>query len=480
MSFRRFPVFISTFSFWLLLAWNMTHGFRPTTTTSWIGALHRTSPTKITSLFYQANATADLPDTGTHVVRGSDAIGTSIPVIGPLYHPLPLVIGTTFWLDPPTPLQWKTLEVCVDAWKDRHGDLATLDAAPLVAVLEKDSQLAVIAAILGYQSSTTTSTADGPRLDTWDAASFRESLAGLTTVPYYKDTAKVRLLCIGRAKLSDYWQMTATNHPPGSQEDIIDHTWEENDERGPSHNTEPVLMATMQLILDTSTTRQIKASEFGSMSSPVHALSQLSMWSSRLSFLHNDRQKLAQGIQAIQTRLELLSEEWQDWDGIGTLYDDSVHLSGKKEKRCHNMPQDCVLRDQENLSPQILYSNALSPEAARLLTLENYGLGTTSSAYCDLHTLTKVLLEILKPYYSPKYTSTEEFEYCLFSWVAMQSLIPFLHGTRELNLALTSSNTVDRMHLLYEFMSAHKEALKELATAKSKELRDCGEECDVF
>jgi hypothetical protein len=66
----------------------------------------------VTSLFYQLNSTND---------RSSETGGTqppsayTIPVIGPLLNQPPMLMGATVWLDPPTPLQWKTIEVCVDA-----------------------------------------------------------------------------------------------------------------------------------------------------------------------------------------------------------------------------------------------------------------------------------------------------------------------------------------------------------------------------
>ena len=140
---------------------------------------------------------------------------TFIPVIGPLLNTAPLLIGGTLWLDPPTPLQWKTIEVCVEAAasskkaKGANTDLdgiATIDAAPLVAVVQAGSNVASIAAIVGY-STIKESSSSGRRLDTFDSASLRESLASLlssATTPFYTETSKVRLLCIGRAKLSDF------------------------------------------------------------------------------------------------------------------------------------------------------------------------------------------------------------------------------------------------------------------------------------
>ncbi len=444
---------------------------------------HYTSPTcGSTSLFYQTNATDDFPDTSNRI---SEATTLSIPVIGPLLNTLPLVMGATLWLDPPTPLQWKTLEVCVDALKDKQMGFATIDAAPLVAVLQEGSELASIAVIVGYQRTT-----DAPRLDTLDSASLRESLAGLSNTPFYQESAKVRLLCIGRARLSNFFTMECNAdevsfaNNAGTRTHGRDHDEAEDDPIVTTSAIDPVLMAHMQLILDTSTTRDVNGNEFGSHCSPVHALSHLSILTSRIGFLHRDRQKLVQGIQAVQTRLQMLSQEWQDWDGIGNLYENTQHANSAFDPNAefHSKLTDMLRLTEGTIDGASLITNAkpLSPKAARLLELNNLGLGSTPSAYCDLQSMTLVLMELLKTYYSPERFETEEFEYSLYSWVALQSTMEYLQGTNEYRAVLAASNTMDRMDLVYESMNSHKDALKELAIAKSQELRDCGEECDLF
>ena len=87
-------------------------------------------------------------------------------------------------------------------------------------------------------------------------------------------------------------------------------------------------------------------------------------------------------------------------------------------------------------------------------------------------------MELLQAYYSPERTQTEEFEYSLFSWVALQSIMEYHHDTTT--TALAASNTIDRMETIYTIMMSHVEALRELVLAKSKELHDCGEECDAM
>lgn len=424
-----------------------------------------------------------------------------IPLIGPLFQAPPLIIGANAWLDPPTPLQWKTIEVCVDACQESNGVdatiaagvMATIDAAPLVAVLQEASEYATIAAIVGYKARSTS----GTQVDTFDTASLRESLAGLSTSPFFKDGVKVRLLGIGRAKLSNLiakedqgdGQLTERNDSPTATEGD-EFLLEEH----PFHETvrEPVMMAKMTLILDSSIRGGDgkTSQDFGRrFSSPVHAINKLSTWASRIGFLHQDRQKLVQGIQAVQARLEMLSEEWQDWDGIGdiyegpegsqgtTRYDPNAAFQSKINDLLEAVPAPSRGSDPNDAG--FSQSKVLSPRAAMCLEMENFGLGSTPSAYSDLQALTTVMQERLCSYYSPDRVQTEEFEYSLFSWVALQSLMACLPRT-EIRNAMESTNTGERLEMIYDSMLVHKESLRDLANAKGQELRDCGEECDIF
>ena len=91
-------------------------------------------------------------------------------------------------------------------------------------------------------------------------------------------------------------------------------------------------------------------------------------------------------------------------------------------------------------------------------------------------------MELLGAYYSPERSETEEFEYSLYSWVALQSTMEFLrcHQQGYVPSLLAATNTVDQMNQVYHAMLEHKQALQELAIAKSQELRACGEECELF
>ena len=80
-----------------------------------------TKTTTTTSLFY-TNYTEFIAANDLSTTRGA----LEIPVIGPLLNvPKPLIIGESMWLDPPTPLQWKTIEVCVEAQQKRNGSTTT-------------------------------------------------------------------------------------------------------------------------------------------------------------------------------------------------------------------------------------------------------------------------------------------------------------------------------------------------------------------
>lgn len=430
-----------------------------------------------------------------------------IPIIGPLFNKAPLIIGASLWLDPPTPLQWKTIEVCVDTLttesngvQERNAiignsafpNMATIDAAPLVAVLQEDSDFATIAAIVGYKSAVLDDEG-ASQLDTFDSTSLRESLAGLSTTPFYKDGTKVRLLGIGRAKLFDFYayeadegneyeadeklqfesQATASSAISTSSNNAsgVEDEYEKGliDEACDSRNSvrEPVLMARMTLILD-GLLKPDEKDEYSRYSSPVHLVNKLSMWASRIAFLHEDRQKLVQSLHAATSRLEILSNQLEDLDGIGDLF----------QEQCEAIDRP-PLSTKNCWGSQHSTSLMVSNEAARLLEIDNFGMGSTSSAYSALNAMSRVLTERLQIYYSPERVDTEEFEYSMFSWVALQSLMDFLPKS-SIQLAMSSTNSVERMSMLYDAMCSHKELLLELVRAKEQELRACGEECDLF
>ncbi|KAG7358747.1 hypothetical protein IV203_015336 [Nitzschia inconspicua] len=423
------------------------------------------------SLFY-TNYTLQVDAHQMHRTESSSRT-LEIPVIGPLLNvPKPLIIGESMWLNPPTPLQWKTIETCVEAQKlsiehqqsntpttDRPNDttvhthslenMATIDQSPLVAVLHKDGKdFATIAAIVGIV------TKEGS-IDTTSAESFRESLAMLHT-PYYSDHSRVRLVGIGRAKLTNF----VVRHPNENEgDDTLIH--------------EPLLMAQMELLLDSN--------EHGKASSPVHALNRLSMLTSRIRFLHQDRQQIVRGLQAAQARLEMAMEDWQDYDGIGAVFagqDDPLGRENENSNVDLQMTLHSFLQEfnQDTNTDHMASSRPLTPTAAMCLTMDNFGLGVSPTAYADLMPMSEFLVERLQPFYSPQRWDTEEFAYEAFSWVALESL-KFYLPSETISEALQSSNTYQRLEVLYHAMMNHKQDLTVLAKAKSQELLDCGEEC---
>ena len=441
-----------------------------------------------------------------------------IPVIGPFFNAPPLIVGATHFLNSPTPMQWKTIEFCVESMHQHQSDeqenaIATIQAAPLIAVRTQNSDMATLAAIVGISNAGNTDPDDDDsNLDTTDSTSLQESLTRISRQQrqqdgssssslMYNDNVRVRFRGIGRAKLKDF---ASISFPISADDD--------ND----VYEQDQILVADVQLVLDELKKKISNKNDRydddypNKQASPVHSINELSMWTSRVEFLHTDRQKLVRGLQAAQTRLDCASTQWKDYDGIGTIFEDA---SGNDE--CNIGDNDAsneelrefiemTMKDEDDNEEwwKLESSIQLAEETLRVSKLNNYGLGTTSSAHSSLQSLSKGVIKQLEPYYKPDRIESEEFYYCIMSWVALQSLSYFYYGsgtiTKEV-LAGSSSptalnthyskiksiieccNTIDRMTQIYDDMLSHKQTLQELAKAKSRELRNCGEECtDLF
>jgi hypothetical protein len=393
-----------------------------------------------------------------------------IAIIGPLLNlNAPPIIGSSIVLDPPTPLQWRTIEASVEAHHSMNADsatanemqltitsdrlnlntMATTDKSPLVAVLHHGAKdYAIIAAIVGIV------TKKDVKIDTSDAESFRESIASSTSI-YYSDLSLVRLMAVGRGKLS-----------------LFNNKYLEDKE-----DDSPILVARMELLLDSN--------ENGKKpTSPVHALNRLSTYAQRINFLHKDRQRIVRWLQAAQSRLEIAMGTWEDWDNIGSLNNEFKTTTAKlveedtKETFLNEFLEEYDYKQKDAHSTPTR-SLPLSPNAARCTELDNYGL-TTSSAYVDLTSMSKVLLEKLEHFYSPTRLETEDFEYECLSWCALQSLQIYLSPSEIHDALYICTNTCERLEILYHAMIKHKRDLHEIAQAKSTELMNCGEECDLF
>ena len=413
-----------------------------------------------------------------------------IPILGPLLDiQKPVIVGDSIWLHP-TPLQWQAVEASVSAqhggtirnWKSGTVSevdevetihLATISKSPLVAILHRGgTEYATLAAIEGLVTKT-----EGP-IDTNDAESFRESLANLCS-PYYSDRSKIRLIAVGRAKVSHFSTKFLTDGDSFNDQNYKKHEVEgtESTKSEPS----PLLVARMELLFDSN-------EEGKKPSSPVHALNRLSTFAQRIRFLHGDRQRIVKGLQAAQSRLEMAMNEWEDWDGIGSINNNVFERSSpeKQTESTSSNEQDVLDRflkhynadESTPLAPS--HPVLLSPRAARCIDLDNYGLGSRSSAFASLNSASTVLAESLRNYFSPSRIESEEFEYEVFSWSALQSLQPYL-TSEEIDEALFKCTcTCSRLELIYQAMIRHKVDLDELAQAKITELRNCGEECDLF
>ena len=417
-----------------------------------------------------------------------------IPIVGPLLNiKKPIIIGDSIWLDPPTPLQWKAVEASVAAqhgeaitnWKSSTAseidemltekiNLATIAKSPLVAILHSGGkEYATIAAIEGIVTNNDVS------INTSDNESFRESLASLSS-PYYSDFSKIRLMAIGRAKLSHFTTKFLMDDSLIESHEMKDI---ESNDMNSITATEPLLVARMELLFD--------ANEQGKKtSSPVHAVNRLSTFAQRIRFLQQDRQRIVRGLQAAQSRLEMAMDNWEDWDGIGSLntalektpslkITKSEPLDGDYEASILNQFLEEYAAD-ENILSSPTHSLPISHGAARCITLDNYGLGSTSSAFVSLTSMADVLIENLENYYSPTRLQSEEFKYEAFSWCVLQSLQSYLSSQEIHEVLYKCTNTCARLEILYDAMIIHKMDLNELAQAKSLELRNCGEECDLF
>eukprot|EP00533_Pseudo-nitzschia_delicatissima_P008730 CAMPEP_0116077972 /NCGR_PEP_ID=MMETSP0327-20121206/353_1 /TAXON_ID=44447 /ORGANISM="Pseudo-nitzschia delicatissima, Strain B596" /LENGTH=370 /DNA_ID=CAMNT_0003568485 /DNA_START=610 /DNA_END=1722 /DNA_ORIENTATION=- len=370
-------------------------------------------------------------------------------------------------------MNWKSRTASeIDEMVPDKINLATISKSALVAILHSGGkEYATIAAIEGIVTNK-----DGP-IDTSSTESFRESLASLSS-PYYSDSSKIRLMAIGRAKVSHFTTKFL-------MDDSFTGNFECNETEDSVNGTsEPLLVARMELLFDSNDVGE-------KTSSPVHAVNRLSTFAQRVRFLHQDRQRIVRGLQAAQVRLEMAMNDWEDWDGIGSINSDFERSSTPediKSKILDDVDQNIALNQfleeydigGENTSLAPSHSLPLSPGSARCTNLDNYGLGTSSSAFVPLASMADVLTENLRYYYSPIRLESEEFEYEIFSWCALRSLKSYL-SSEEINEALfLCTNTCERLDIIYYSMIKHKIELNELAQAKSMELRNCGEECDLF
>ena len=280
-----------------------------------------------------------------------------------------------------------------------------------------------------------------------DDDTFRELITSLSlsSSAYYCDRSKIRLVAIGRAKLS-YFQtkyiasssiagsdgtvstttITRTEGQPHQfeedAEDDTDATTANNNNKAAVQPPEPILVARMELLSDSNENTQTNTS-------PIHALNRIATLAQRIQGVHHDRQKIVSGLQIAQTQLELAMETtwYDDADNIGASMattTTTTKTKTKDSKAIINEPEDITMNtttilasplvvpstsshnkmldeflqeyyDQSNNNNNInintedgtapVHSVPLSSGAARCIGLENYGLGNAiflfSSSY---------------------------------------------------------------------------------------------------
>jgi hypothetical protein len=452
-----------------------------------------------------------------------------IPVLGPFPGHAPLMMGSDLTLNPPTPFQWQALEECVhthqrhlqlsnndtdgDAQIYDHAKAASIDAAPLVAIMDdyttgevllpgikKNGRYATIAAVVGISSSLNSKNkgskdnrsggnADddsdyGQILDTSDQSSFMESIdrIGRTATPL---ESKIRLVGIGRAVLYDFYHQIPTSQPEVMDEEgekisgKSDTDSDEDDDEETNRVTN-IVMANFRLLMDsTARSEDLQNSKGGRPmhASPVHALAEMSNMANKIQRTHVDRRRYVAGLQAAKSRLKrkeakLAEEELEDYDGLGMLF------SGRDSEEDGDADADADADAAQPLIEQFLneFHHDAPVEHTRLVGMENYGMGYSAASISTIFDLTSVWTEKLQPYYSPSRCESEEHYFEILSFVSVLSMDKYLHPS-ELGWTLHCTNTIERLHQAYEWMFEHVCLLKQESEKISQELRDCGEEC---
>ncbi len=455
-------------------------------------------------------------DADDRVKRHASSKKLTIPVLGPIPGAMPLVVGGDMYLDPPTPMQWLTLEESILAFQQQNitvnhptiGATATIDASPLVAVIHdstnadgRGARYATLAAVVGMSAS---SAATATMVDPTDLSETIRSSSkqGSQLLPY---SSRIRLVGVGRAMLHEfYYRISLTDLDDDDHDgehsgedantDMKVHDDEDDDEL--TRKT-PIIVASFQLLSDDGGLSSSKSSnnKYGvhsRFSSPVHALARMSSAANRLIRLHDDRRRLVRGLQAAKMRLEYVTsrqrgntawgmKEEDDYDGLGLVTSSSLFSSSDSDD-----DDEMQQSDIDNLLLHTFPSATLGDYhsigmlSRSLLDKENYGLGFSAASLSSIPALTKALLEKLEPYYTPEKIATEEFYYEALSFCAMRSLESYFVESPYSDYwtwGLTCTNTVERLEQVHDWLWQHKIELEMLAKQASQDLRDCGEEC---
>ena len=437
-----------------------------------------------------------------------------VPVLGPFFNEPPLLVGSTLYIDKPTPHQWTSLENSVQLHQEytNRKRNATADgfnltdgfqAAPIVAILDNytshvkpnEGRLATLAAIVGISKS---------------SKSENNSIKSALATPL---DSKIRLVGIARARLRDFFYENVKDdateesvdqeteqeteeecrhaHESESDEEtgilvtcaecgahlkIMQHVHEEesvlSDDNDDDDATEaPIVMAEFDVVTDSlkrSTTNEKEEIWYkGTQStymSPVHALNEMSTLHNKLMRLHNERRKLVQDIKTAIFRLES-NNIFEDFDGIG-----QVTQKDKNDTLEFHKSQDYNDNDKDA---------KYSVDPSVLTNLNNYGLDPYSSM-SSLLDLTDATMQTLKPYYPTSIQQEEEFRLEITSFVAFKALEGFC-SSEDVAWALTCTNTVERLQRADEIMTQHVLLMKLKAEQLKIDLKECGQEfADLF
>ena len=426
----------------------------------------------------------------------------AIPILGPFLRAPPLLpIGEERNVSP-TPMQWQSLEECVLQhqlyWAKKKKKqqprchVAGVSAAPLIAILDeytvapgqdRGARYATLAAVVGIVEKKNTAANNVPTIDTSDNQSFMESLvAAANNNNSHGDRNKeVRLMGIGRAVVTDFhYQVPLALQLANMDEEghlILDPSRrdqqnaafvllpqqvdsdecempgddDDDDARHECDTTDSIIMARFRLYQDKLTVA----------SSPVHALSEMSAWTTKIHMLHEERKQLVTELRqkqqqqraqkdksSIQSAIDRMLEEDElhDHDGLGDLF-----ASKQQTIKSAETSKSTVA----STAPSSLQSSIADGSKDT-----NFGLGTSAACVSTLAALTAAIQTKLQPYYSPQKHASEEHYFELYSFVAVQALMPFV-GPSHTAWAVRCSTTAERLRVVHEWMHSHVQHLQE-------------------
>jgi len=410
----------------------------------------------------------------------------SVPVMGPFLMQSPLLVGDYYSIKDPTPLQWQTIHEAVLIHKILGKD-NIVHSSPIVAFIDeattnisvpvpgddkRKGRYATIAAVLGVTQ------------DLQECNISQDS---------YPDNCTLRLYGIGRAVITGYYnrvpsaigsstsignKIIAEYQDPDDLEE--DQTDTEQDSENYSYGA-PIIMAEFTLLHDEHNLTQ-QTHDSMAYGSPVATINKLSQLSNQISWMHETRRKLVNGIKAAQVRLtsaraalyEAKSEEctlansyFDQNEGIDTCGD-----SSPSQINCLQQDHDQDLT--QNLANQITLRNGKT-----LSELENFGL-SYFGAFSPLAAMTQETMVQIRPFYSEEHQRKEEWEYEVQSYVAWKALQGVI-SPRDYATAVLCTSTTLRLKMAYDLMYEHRIELQKLADKLSQELSVYGEESkDLF